>query len=520
MKKIFYLLAFVTAINNIATAQTYKDVAPIFIANCVSCHNVGAANFSLATYSDVVVNANSIAADVQSGRMPPWPPDANYRHFANEKLLSAADKTKLIYWINAGTIAGDTTLAPPVPAYRNVQLYGTPDVVIKLPKYISTATAIDKYVCLTAPSGITQDRYIRAFEYVPGNAAMIHHAVLTIDTTGTAVDDTSGTCYNFQGQIGIGDFAPGMGPTVFPGVAPTKLGFRLKANATMCFQLHVPEGTAGLQDSSELHLYFYPINEPNIRPMFFETVLQNWNFSIPANGTKTVKAFYPTSGTLPIDVSLYSSFVHSHNTCTSIINFAFKAPDTIPLIKVPHWDFHWQKQYTYPKMVKIPVGYRLFASHFYDNTSNNPLTPNNNLPVYPGTNTNDEMLFDSYIYTLYQAGDENIDIAAILANDPLFTPTSISQPTLTFKQVSTYPNPFSNQIHISYTLLAAQFVQISIFDTKGQLVKKLCNTIQASGKHQISWDGTNQEGTKLNSGMYIYKLQAGKSVQSGAIMLN
>lgn len=104
---------------------------------------------------------------------------------------------------------------------------------------------------------------------MPGNAPLIHHAVITIDTTGLAVDDMTGGCFNFQGQINIGDFAPGMGPTVLPGIVPTKFGFRLKAGSKMSFQIHVPEGTSGLQDSSRLRIFFLSYQWTQYPPYVF-----------------------------------------------------------------------------------------------------------------------------------------------------------------------------------------------------------------------------------------------------------
>ncbi|MFM2393794.1 MAG: hypothetical protein RLZZ546_1776, partial [Bacteroidota bacterium] len=249
---------------------TYKDIAPILIKNCTGCHNEGAAVFSLASYDAVRQQGGSIKEAVETGYMPPWPPDATYKSFARERILSESDKAKIISWIDQDMPAGDLTLAPKAPPYTKKQLKGKPDLILKLPKYVSTSTVADNYVCINVPTGITKDRFIRAFEYIPGNASIIHHAVMTIDTTAKAVDDLSGNCYNFQGQIGIGDYAPGRGPTVLPGVAPAKFGFRLPANSIMSFQLHVPEGTAGQEDESELHLYFYPENEKDIRPMYFE----------------------------------------------------------------------------------------------------------------------------------------------------------------------------------------------------------------------------------------------------------
>jgi hypothetical protein len=222
---------------------------------------------------------------------------------------------------------------------------------------------------------------------------------------------------------------------------------------------------------------------------------------------------------LPINISLYSSFVHSHNTCTSIINYAFQGIDTIPLIKVPNWNFHWQGQYTFNKMVKLPTGYRLFSKHVYDNTINNPLTPNHNAPVMPGLFTADEMLFDSYLFTAYQTGDENVDIASILAADPLFYPTGNTNISNTILKTNVYPNPSNNTFNLDYSLTTAQYTQISIYSLAGEEVSKIVSGIEAAGNHTHQWNANDNNGKKLSKGIYMYQIKAGKSIQSGKIVL-
>lgn len=515
--KLLSCLFFIQFFSNSTNAQTmYKDVAPIFIANCTGCHHAGGLTFPLTNYAAVSSLGAPIKYAVENKNMPPWPADPSYRNYHKERVLSVADKTLLVDWINNGMLAGDTTLAPAIPNYSGYELIGTPDLVLTIPTYTSTATSSDHYYCINVPTGLLQDRYIKAFEFVPGNAALIHHAVITIDTTGTATNDMSGGCYNFQGQVNIGDFAPGMGPTVLPGVSGAKFGFKLKANSTISFQIHVPLGTAGQKDSSQIRLYFYPINETGIRDMYFQTVLQNWNFSIPANSVKTVTQKYPTSASgLPIDISLYGAFPHSHTTCTSILNYAYKTTDTIPLIRINKWDFHWQGQYTFKKMLKIPTGYRLFSSHVFDNTTNNPNTPNHNVAVLPGTSTNDEMLFDSYLYTYYQAGDENINIDSILSFDPLLTPASISTINKEIGNVNVYPNPTDAFTTFEYSLQSEQIVSIKIYNYLGQEVTTIFSQKENKGKHSHQWTIPNT----LAKGQYYYKLQAGTSAQTGKLLL-
>lgn len=514
-------LMFVSAI---LSAQTYKDVAPIFISNCTGCHNEGAAVFSLATYSAIVPNGSSIKYAVETGYMPPWPPDPSYRSYAHERLLTSEEKSKLISWIDADMPAGDTTLAPKAPPYTKKQLKGNPDLIIKVPKFVSNSENVDQYICINVPTGVQKDRFIRAFEYIPGNPEIIHHAVMTIDTTGTAKDDYSGECFNFQGQIGIGDYAPGRGPTVLPGVAPAKFGFRLPANSIMSFQLHVPEGTKGQEDQSELHLYFYPENEKDIRPMYFETFLQNWNFFIPPNKVVEVNTVFPIDNNnkpvpLPVALSFYAAWPHSHETCTSILNYATNGSDVIPLVKIPKWEFHWQEEYTFKNMIKIPKGYHLYSSHVFDNTVNNPNTPDPNKPVFPGLFTEEEMLFDSYVFTFYQDGDENIDIAALLANDPLFNSTSTSEFDKTIFKFDILPNPTNGETNISYSLLNTQYVQVGIYNLNGQEVKRLSSKVEISGNHSLRWDGKNENGSKVNSGIYFVKIKAGNKVLTKKIVV-
>ena len=84
-------------------------------------------------------------------------------------------------WITAGAPYGatlvDTALAPPAPVYPSTKLNGTPDLILNIPSYVSTATTSDKYICFSIPTGLTQNRILKAYEIVPNNASIIHHAV-------------------------------------------------------------------------------------------------------------------------------------------------------------------------------------------------------------------------------------------------------------------------------------------------------------------------------------------------------
>jgi hypothetical protein len=74
-----------------------------------------------------------------------------------------------------------------------------------------------------------------------------------------------------------------------------------------------------------------------------------------------------------------------------------------------------------------------------------------------------------------------------------------------------YPNPFNPTTTISYDIPVAEKVTLRVFDMLGREVKTLVNGDVSAGTHTAVWDGTNNSGVNVASGMYVYKLQAGKT---------
>ena len=68
-----------------------------------------------------------------------------------------------------------------------------------------------------------------------------------------------------------------------------------------------------------------------------------------------------------------------------------------------------------------------------------------------------------------------------------------------------YPNPFSEEIFIEYEILQKASVNISIYNSAGQLIKILINEIKNQGQYFVKWNGTNDSGAKVDSGVYFYK---------------
>lgn len=70
-----------------------------------------------------------------------------------------------------------------------------------------------------------------------------------------------------------------------------------------------------------------------------------------------------------------------------------------------------------------------------------------------------------------------------------------------------YPNPFNLTTRIVYTVPASQQVEITIYDILGNSVRTLFNGVSQSGKNKIDWNGKDNNGNVVGSGIYFYKIK-------------
>ena len=82
-----------------------------------------------------------------------------------------------------------------------------------------------------------------------------------------------------------------------------------------------------------------------------------------------------------------------------------------------------------------------------------------------------------------------------------------------------YPNPFNPSTTISYSLKDTRQAQLDIFNMLGQRLRTLVNKEQAAGIHTVQWDGRNDDGNKVSSGVYFYRLKAGDFVRIKRMIL-
>jgi uncharacterized protein (DUF362 family) len=79
--------------------------------------------------------------------------------------------------------------------------------------------------------------------------------------------------------------------------------------------------------------------------------------------------------------------------------------------------------------------------------------------------------------------------------------------TMSFTLYDNYPNPFNSTTIICYDIDKTTHVKLSIYDVNGRLVKNLYDEQQNAGHYKLSWDGHNENGFQVSSGVYFYNLQ-------------
>ena len=88
-----------------------------------------------------------------------------------------------------------------------------------------------------------------------------------------------------------------------------------------------------------------------------------------------------------------------------------------------------------------------------------------------------------------------------------------------FALAQNYPNPFNSGTVIRFDLPQSQLVDLSLYNLAGQKVAAMVNGMRRAGTHTVRWDGRDDEGRALASGLYLYRLQAGGQVETRKLLM-
>lgn len=421
----------------LADAPTYsKDVAPILQKNCQECHRPGqVAPFSLLTYEQAKKRGTDLAHVTGEKLMPPWPasPDVG-GPFRDQRVLTAKEIATISAWAEAGCPEGDPKDAPKPREFSSAWPLGDPDLVLTMPEpYELAASGDDDFRVFVLKTNFTEDRWIRAVDFKPGNRKVVHHIIAGIDNSGKArkLDEATPK----PGYTSVGGFGPGVPlrgflpiwtPGSMPRYAPEGSGYFLPKGADVLIQIHYHRSGKVETDATSVGLYLsdkplpkqvktdflFPeipndklakimqkaqqIQAEGRRPEledFFSDVLVipagEENYTVKGSSGKGSLMSRPLSR----DILLTSVMPHMH-WLGKDFTFTAVLPDKTrrPLIEIKHWNFNWQGTYAFAEPIRLPKGTHFEMLAHFDNSDKNPA--NQNKPakqVTWGEQTNDEM---------------------------------------------------------------------------------------------------------------------------------
>ncbi len=82
-----------------------------------------------------------------------------------------------------------------------------------------------------------------------------------------------------------------------------------------------------------------------------------------------------------------------------------------------------------------------------------------------------------------------------------------------------YPNPFNPETRIEFELPKASHVELSIYNVLGQKITTIADDEYPAGRYRATWDGTDSNGNRVASGIYLYQLKVGDFVESRKMLL-
>jgi hypothetical protein len=388
----------------------YKDVAPLVSTHCAGCHKPGGIGpFSLTDYTSARAHAAAMVGQVVAGRMPPWhaveTSDCKPRMgWKDDPRLTEAQKALLSEWARAGAPAGDAGHAAALPTPPALELKEPTQRVSMSAAYLVQG-ARDVFRCFPLSYEFTEDTWLTGLQVVPGNGKVVHHVLVWLDdkkqAAALAGPDGSYQCFG----------APGFDSKLLGAWAPGAMPSETSPDSAM----HVPKGSRIV-----INVHYHPDGQPETdlsaldlrfstrRPLYESRLVLIGNATTAAEGllpgpddpqggvaftippdkrehTEDMQFKVPADAVI-IPIRLASVATHMHYVGTDMrisVDRTRRSVGTVPgepseecLLETPHWDFHWQRGYSYDAPVeKLPTigGGDVLKLHCrYDNSMQNP----------------------------------------------------------------------------------------------------------------------------------------------------
>lgn len=378
----------------------FGEVAAIFQEKCQECHRPNSiAPMSLLSYEEAKLFAPVIRFRVENRVMPPWHvnPQVGIQDFANDRGLSDEERAAILAWVDQGAPEGDASEAPAPLNFNDAlvwrledQMGSAPDLVVESEPFDLDAVTQDKWFRPSTPTGLTEERWVKAIEIRPKNDAsrrVVHHSLAFL-------------VQQEDGKRGLPeDVHVPFGPSLFMEWAVGKAGQIFRPDTG---KLMMP----GSQIMWEMHLHANGERVPNAQvelgvwfhdePPEHRTILSMFDAQGPHSLDIPPHEIAVTRGTFvlsaPARIENFQPHMHMRGKAMSM-EAIYPNGEREMLSFVDNFQWNWQINYVYEEDAApiVPKGTMIITTAWHDNTADNPYNPDPNQWVGWGDRTVDEM---------------------------------------------------------------------------------------------------------------------------------
>jgi hypothetical protein len=323
----------------ITSKYTYNDdVFPILKERCSRCHVPGGvAPMSLMTYEEAFPWAESIRAELVAAHMPPAAADEGFGDVARAHALSPKQVDIILTWATGGNPRGALEQKLPTVELVNQWTLGKPDAALTAAEATLGADTMEETRELTVATGLTEARWVRAVDLLPGNPAIVRSAVIFVKGAPDRV---------------LTRWQPGQDAVPLAGAA-----IRLPAGAELVARIRYKktwsyEGKA-MTDRSTVGLYFAPsadARELTSVPLAAGPVPadKGKTFTFSHTLDRDIQALALNPDQVPDDLTLQVEAIKPDGSRTPLVRFVTRAD--------------WMRRYWFAKPLDLPRGTKIEVS--------------------------------------------------------------------------------------------------------------------------------------------------------------
>lgn len=339
-----------------------RDVFPLFRDHCAACHVPGGpAPMSLVTYDAAVPWAQSIREELTAGRMPPWPVDPASPAIKGGYPINSRDVDMLVVWASGGTPQGDAAAKLAIPAFKSRWQLGPPDLKLTMDaEHTLPAGKIEDTVQVTFSTGLTEAKWVKAADLMPGTVSVVRDAVISVEN-GPVLDV----------------WEPGDDAIAAPSGAAFRLEPAAKIHLQIHYKKHFDEEEKAVSDRSTVGLYFTdpPASGRELQSLAIAPPKQGQ----PASGPETFGGTLPAGARI---VALRPTLDRGYDSLS--VDAIIPTGKRVPLLRLLGPRPQWPRRYWLQDPVELPSGSKIAVkvTPLADDSDEPPLVTHANLQLF------------------------------------------------------------------------------------------------------------------------------------------